>query len=79
MPLGGQQPQHLAEQPAQRLLMPGPEPGDSGMIGMQPAADHPVGHVRTHRFSITRLDRSPWQYPYSSSATIISGSNAARP
>ncbi len=26
--LGSQQAQHLAEQPAQRLLMPGPEPGD---------------------------------------------------
>jgi len=37
-PLSGQQPQHLAEQPAQRLLVPRPEPGDGGMIGVQPAA-----------------------------------------
>ena len=28
--LGGQQPQHLAEQPAQRRLVPRPEPGDGG-------------------------------------------------
>jgi hypothetical protein len=37
-PLSGQQPQHLAEQPAQRLLVPRAEPGDGGMIGVQPAA-----------------------------------------
>ena len=43
--LGGQQAQHLAEQPAQRRLMPGPEPGDGGMIRVQPAGDHPVGHI----------------------------------
>jgi hypothetical protein len=43
--LGGQQPQHLAEQPAQRHLMPRPEPRDGRMIGMQPAGDHPVAHV----------------------------------
>jgi hypothetical protein len=43
--LGGQQPQHLAEQPAQRLLMPGPEPGDRRMIGAQPAGDHPVADI----------------------------------
>ena len=43
--LGGQQPQHLAEQPAQRRLMPDPEPGDGRMTGVQAAGDHPVGHV----------------------------------
>ena len=43
--LGGQQPQHLAEQAAQRLLMPGPEPGDGGMIRVQPPGDHPVADV----------------------------------
>ncbi len=43
--LGGQQPQHLAEQPAQRHLMLRPEPGDGRVIGLQPAGDHPVAHV----------------------------------
>jgi hypothetical protein len=43
--LGGEQPQHLAEQPAQRCLVPGPEPGDGGVIRMQPAGDHPVADV----------------------------------
>jgi Sigma 54 modulation/S30EA ribosomal protein C terminus len=43
--LGGQQPQHLAEQSAQRLLMTGPEPRDAGMIRAQPAGDHPVAYV----------------------------------
>jgi hypothetical protein len=43
--LGGQQPQHLAEQSAQRLLMPRPEPGDGGVIRAQPAGDHPVADV----------------------------------
>jgi len=42
---GGQQPQHLAEQPAQRHLVPSPEPGNGGMIGTQPAADHPVADI----------------------------------
>ena len=43
--LRGQQPQYLAEQPAQRLFVPGPEPGDGGVIRVQPAGDHPVGHI----------------------------------
>ena len=43
--LRGQQPQHLAEQPAQRLLMPGPEPGDGRVIRVQAAGDHPVAHI----------------------------------
>jgi hypothetical protein len=43
--LGRQQPQHLAEQPAQRLLMPGPEPGDGRMVWAQPASDHPVTDI----------------------------------
>ena len=43
--LGGQQPQHLAEQPAQRLIVPRPEPGDRGVIRVQPASDHPVAHI----------------------------------
>jgi len=34
-----------AEQPAQRRLMPGPEPDDSGVIGVQPVGDHPVCHI----------------------------------
>ena len=38
VPGGGQQPQHLAEQPAQRPLVPGPEPGDGRMIRVQLAA-----------------------------------------
>ena len=25
--------------------MPGPEPGDRGVIGTQPAGDHPVAHI----------------------------------
>ena len=77
--LGGQQPRHLAEQPAQRRLVPGPEPGDGGMIGRSPPAISRQATSRTHRFWITRLDRSPWQQAYSSSATIISGPDAARP
>jgi hypothetical protein len=43
--LGGQQPQHLAEQPAQRRFMPGPEPGGGRVIGAKPARDHPVADV----------------------------------
>jgi hypothetical protein len=37
--------QHLAEQPAQRPLVPSPEPGDGGVIGPQPARAQPVGHI----------------------------------
>jgi hypothetical protein len=40
--LRGQQPQNLAEQPAQRLLMPGPEPGDGRVIRLQ--GGHRVQH-----------------------------------
>ena len=43
--LGGQQSQHLAEQPVQRLLMPGPEPDDGGMIRVQAPGDHPVADI----------------------------------
>jgi hypothetical protein len=77
--LGRQQPQHLRKQATQRLLMPRPEPGDRRMIGAQPAGDHPVAHIAHAPLSITRLDRSPWQCPYSNSATIISGAGRRPP
>jgi hypothetical protein len=44
---------------AQRLLVPGPEPGDSGVIGVQAARDHPVGHIPHAPLLDHRLDRSP--------------------
>ena len=37
--------QRLHQQPLQRLLVPGHEPGVRGVIGVQPAADHPRAHV----------------------------------
>jgi hypothetical protein len=39
------QPEHLAEQLAQRPLVPADEARDRRVIGNQVAADHPVGHV----------------------------------
>ena len=43
--LGRQQPQHLTEQPAQRRLVPGPEPGNGRMVRAEPAGDHPVADI----------------------------------
>jgi hypothetical protein len=54
-----QQPQHLAEQPTQRRLVPGSEPGNGRMIRTQPGDDHPVGHVA----HATLLDHPAGAFP----------------
>jgi hypothetical protein len=41
------QPQHLAEQPGQRRLVPDHEPRDRRVIRHQVPRDHPIGHVLT--------------------------------
>ena len=71
--------QHLAEQLAQRPLVPADKARDRRVIGDQVAGDHPIGHV----LATVTLDRPRRALPvanaYKISATISDGSYAARP
>jgi hypothetical protein len=55
------QPQDLGARGLQCGLVPGPEPGDRGVIGPQSAGDDAEGEITHTGRSISREERTPWQ------------------
>lgn len=69
----GAHPQHLSKEPAESLLVALAKAGDGGVVGIVVGGDHAAADVFVASALDRRLDRSPLQYAWSSTATMTTG------